>query len=275
VCFYFQESSLWPMIKDVPVWKVLLTMLVGFTILPVLPSMDIRGWSEMHPLDGPAWTLFFEYIVNFLYAIGIRKFSKAALSVLVFFAGIALIHLAVTSPAGDVVGGWSVEPRQLHIGFARVSYPFFAGLLLFRMAKMTYVKNAFLWCSLLLITILALPRVGGSEHLWMNGLYDSLSIILVFPLIVYIGASGEVKGKYAVKICQFLGDISFPIYITHYPLIYIYTAWVYDHKISLQDGLPVALLVFFSAIILAYACLKLYDEPVRHWLSKKLLLKNI
>jgi hypothetical protein len=26
--------------------------------------------------------------------------------------------------------------------------------------------------------------------------------------VVYLGASGEVKGKYASKICKFLGDIS-------------------------------------------------------------------
>ena len=274
VCFYFQDSTLWPMIKTVPYWKMLMVMLIGCTVIPVPPAMDIRGWQEMHPLDGPAWTLFFEYIVNFLYGIGVRKFSKAALGVLVLLAAIALVHLAVTSPAGEVVGGWSLDPVQLHIGFARVMYPFFAGLLLFRMVRLTHIKNAFLWCSLLIITILAIPRIGGSTHLWMNGLYDSLSIILLFPLIVYMGASGEVTGKYATRICKFLGDISFPIYITHYPFIYIYTAWVYDHKVPLQQGLPVALLVFLSCILVAYASLKLYDEPVRRWLARKVLVEN-
>ena len=274
VCFYFQASGMWPMIKDVPVWKMLMIMVIGFTMIPVPPSMDIRGWNEMHPLDGPAWTLFFEYIVNLLYAIGIRKLSNTAVSILVFFAGILLIHLAVTSPAGDVVGGWSLDATQLHIGFARVLYPFFAGLLLFRMAKLTHIKNAFLWCSLLIITILGMPRIGG-RGLWMNGLYESLSIIFIFPLIVYMGASGKVEGKYATRICKFLGDICYPIYITHYPLIYIYTGWVYDTKVSLRHAYPVALLVFISAIILAYTCLKLYDEPVRRWLNNKLFPKNM
>lgn len=274
VCFYFQESAMWPMIKDVPVWKMLMTMVIGFTIIPVPPAMDIRGWNEMHPLDGPAWTLFFEYIVNLLYAIGIRKLSDKAVSILVFFAGILLIHLTVTSPAGDVVGGWSLIPTQLHIGFARVLYPFFAGLLLFRIAKLTQIKNAFLLCSLLIIIILAIPRIGG-RGLWMNGLYESLSIIFIFPLIVYMGASGKVEGKYATRICKFLGDISYPIYITHYPLIYIYTGWVYDTKVSLKHAYPVALLVFVSCIILAYTCLKLYDEPIRRWLNRKLFPKNM
>ena len=153
LCFYFQNSQLWPGISDVPIWKMLIVMLIGFTLIPVSPSMDIRGWSEMHPLNGPGWSLFFEYIANILYGLFIRNFSKTALSILVFLAGCALIHLAVTSPNGDLIGGWSIEPAQLRIGFTRLMYPFFAGLLLHRIGKLIDVKHAFLWCSLLIATV--------------------------------------------------------------------------------------------------------------------------
>jgi peptidoglycan/LPS O-acetylase OafA/YrhL len=272
--FYFQDGVLWPAIHEVPVWKTLLVMVIGFTLFPLPPSsMDIRGWQEMYPLNGPAWTLFFEYIANILYAVVIRKFSKTALAILVFVAGCALIHLAVTRQ-GDVIGGWSIEPAQLRIGFTRLMYPFFAGLLLSRTAKLTHINNAFLWCSLLIIAVLSFPRIGGSQHLWMNGLYDSLTIIFIFPLVVYMGASGSVKGKFANRFCKFLGDISYPIYITHYSFIYIYTSWVQTNKVSLQSGWPFGLLTFISCIVVAYACLKLYDEPVRAWLKRKLLPKE-
>ena len=274
VCFYFQDSTLWPTIHQVPVWKMLLIMLIGFTLIPVPPSMDIRGWQEMHSLNGPAWSLFFEYIANILYAIGFRKLPNTALSILVFIAGCALIHLAVTSHGGDLIGGWSITPEQLRIGFTRMMYPFFAGLLLSRIAKLTYVNYAFFGCSLLLIIILSIPRIGSTDHVWMNGLYDSLSVIILFPLIIFLGASGDIKGKRASRICKFLGDISYPIYITHYPLIYIYTAWVSDHKPTIQHALPFALLTFASSFLLAYACLKWYDEPVRRWLKKKLAKSN-
>ena len=116
-----------------------------------------------------------------------------------------------------------------------------------------------------------MPRIGDSTTVWQNGLYDSLSIIILFPLIVYIGASGTIEGKNTSRICQFLGDISYPIYITHYPLIYIYTAWVANGKIPFQEALPMSILTVVSAIVLAYACLKWYDEPVRDWLKKKVL----
>jgi len=272
--FYFQDSAMFPNIHNVPVWKMLLFMVIGFTLIPVTPSMEIRGWQEMHPLDGPAWSLFFEYIANILYALFVRKFSKTVLSIFVFLAACFLIHLALTSPKGDVIGGWSLDAKQLHVGFARLLYPFFAGLLLFRVSKLIKVKRAFLWCSLLVIFFLAMPRIGGSEHLWMNGLYDSIIIIFIFPLIVYLGASGEVKGRWASKICKFFGDISYPIYITHYPIIYIYTGWVSNHKIPFREAFPVSLLVLISSVTLAYLCLKLYDEPVRIWLKRRFLMKK-
>jgi len=276
VFFYFQDGVLWPGIHAVPVWKMLLLMLIGFTLIPVPVSMDIRGWQEMHPLNGPGWSLFFEYIANILYGIGVRKFSKTALSILVILAAAALVYLAVSSPNGDIIGGWSLTADQLTIGFTRLMYPFFAGLLLFRVSKITYLKNAFFWCSLLIIVFLAIPRVGGTEHLWQNGLYDSLTIILIFPLIVYLGASGQLKGKRATGLCKFLGDISYPIYITHYPLIYLYTGWVADNKVhTFSQAFPMAALVFVSSIVIGYACLKLYDEPVRRWLAKKVLATKV
>jgi peptidoglycan/LPS O-acetylase OafA/YrhL len=46
---------------------------------------------------------------------------------------------------------------------------------------------------------------------------------------------------------------------------------VRDNKIPLTQSYPYALLTFVSAIVIAYACLKLYDEPVRKWLQKKVL----
>jgi len=53
----------------------------------------------------------------------------------------------------------------------------------------------------------------------------------------------------------------------------MYTAWVSDNKIPLQKAWPVGLLLILSAIGIAYACLKLYDEPVRKWLGKKFVGK--
>lgn len=275
ILFYFQDSSFFPHIHEVPVGTMLLVMVIGFTLIPLPMSMDIRGWIEMHPLNGPAWSLFFEYVANILYALFIRRFSNTVLSILVLIAGAALIHMAVTSPNGDIIGGWSLHPEQLRIGFTRLLYPFFAGLLLSRVIKPGQIKNGFLWCSVILIVVLSIPRIGTAETHWMNGLYDSLSIVFIFPLIVYLGASGKVEGGFS-KVNKFLADISYPIYIIHYPLIYTFMAWVANNKIAPEGptlfpliGVAFALLVV--TIVLAYAVTKLYDEPVREWLTNKLI----
>lgn len=164
LAFYFQDCELWPGIPDVPVWKLLLVLVIGCTLLPLPASMDIRGWAEMHPLNGPGWTLFFEYLANILYALVLRRLSRAVLAVLTLLAGAALVQLAVSGPNGDVIGGWSLEPSQFRIGLTRVMYPFLAGILLFRTVKPGSIPYAFLWSSLLLAGLLAMPRVGGSEQ---------------------------------------------------------------------------------------------------------------
>lgn len=278
VLFYFQGGTVFPQIKEVPAGKLVLIFLVGCTLLPVTGSLDIRGWSEMHPLNGPAWSLFFEYIANILYALFVRKFSNTLLAIFVGLAGAALVHLAVTSPQGDLIGGWSLEPAQFRIGITRLCYPFFAGLLLSRMVRPSHIKHAFSWSSLLLLIVLAMPRVGDATQAWQNGLYDSLSVLLLFPVIVYVGASGTIKGKRAVAFCSFLGDISYPLYIIHYPFIYLFMAWVADHKGwigTAASGKPalllVALLVLATSIAVAYASLKLYDIPVRRWLMQRFI----
>jgi peptidoglycan/LPS O-acetylase OafA/YrhL len=268
ILFYFGVSPMFPLIADVPVWKLLLFVVLGIFLIPMPPSADIRGWEEMYTLDAPCWSLFFEYIANILYGLFIRKFSTKALAVLVFLAACATFYLSLSE--GFVGGGgWAFTGNDLRIGFTRLIYPFFAGLLLYRLGKLTHLKNAFLWCTLLLVVVFFFPRFGDQEHLWMNGIYESVVIVLVFPLIVYLGASGEIKGKYASRVCKFLGDMSYPVYIVNYPIIYLWISWISKTNHTFAESYWGALLVFVSVIAVAYGCLKLYDEPVRKWLRKK------
>ncbi|HVX26105.1 MAG TPA: acyltransferase [Parafilimonas sp.] len=274
VCFYFSASTIvFPPLSGTPIWKLIIVMLIGYTLLPVPLSLDIRGWGEMHPLDGPAWTLFFEYIANIMYALVLRRTSKTVLTVLVIIAAAALMQYAVTSSNGDLIGGWSLTAEQLRIGFTRLCYPFLAGMLLARVIKPGNMGNTFVWCSLLLIVILSMPRIGGSNtaYFWMNGLYEGLSIVIIFPIIVFLGASGNIKNKRVEAVCRFFGDISYPVYIIHYPFVYIYTAWVVDNHKTFSQAWPFALLILTGAVALAYILLKLYDLPVRKWLTKKYL----
>jgi peptidoglycan/LPS O-acetylase OafA/YrhL len=274
ICFYFGESAYFPKIANTSFGQLMLIMFIGYTLIPVPTSMDIRGWNEMHPLNGPAWSLFLEYIANILHALVLRRLPKIILAILVALAAINLVHMAVTSSHGDIIGGWSVEPEQLRIGFTRLLFPYMAGMLLRRAIKVAEGKPTFLFTALLLIIVLSIPRIGGHENVWMNGLYDSLSVIVVFPIIVYLGAIGKVSGKITERICTFLGDISYPLYILHFPFTYVFYAWVTENKIAMAQGVLVGTGLLIVNIVLSYGILKYYDEPIRNWLAKKFINKH-
>lgn len=269
--FTFQTSPVFPKMPDVSVAQVIGVMLLGFVMIPLPKSADIRGWDEIYPLNGPQWSLFYEYIANVLYAVAFRKLSNRALAMFVALFACAAIYLAVFGVRGDFIGGWALDANGIRIGLTRVLFPFFAGVLMLRLGARISMRHAFAISSAILITAVSLPRFGGHDNLWLNGLYDAVCVILLFPLIVAIGAGdGGAEGT-SLRVARFFGNLSFPLYITHYPLIYIYTAWVADTKPSpMLSALAGAGLVI-TAVILAFACLKLFDEPARRWLATRFL----
>lgn len=271
--FYRSASPhIFPLVATTPVWRLLLVALIGCTVLPITVGMDIRGWQEMQPLAGTAWSLFFEYIANIAYALGLRKASNRVLGVLAVISAVLLTHYLLTTPRGDITGGWTLNRLELKIGFLRLCYPFLAGMLLQRTHRRIRVRHNFVWCSLLLVVTLVLPRFGMHDTGWRNGLYEAAVILVVFPVIVAMGAGEQLRDGAILRVCRFLGSISYPLYITHYSLIYIYTAKVYDGKLTPAQGVLWGAALFVAAVAIAYACLKLYDEPVRRWLNRRFLV---
>ena len=170
---------------------------------------------------------------------------------MVFLAGCGLAAFAVWGPLGDICVGFAMTEENMIGGSLRLMFAFSAGLLLSRVFKPVHIRGAFWICGLCVVALLSVPRIGGSENLWMNGLYDTFCAVVAFP-----------------------GDISYPLYMVHYPFIYLYYAWVKNGDLTFRESLPGALALFFGSVILAWLCLRLYDEPVRKFLSKHLLRKG-
>ncbi len=274
ITYFVQGSERWDG-THVATSVVMLAMLLNLFLIPAVPgtAVDVRGNNEMYPLNGPNWSLFFEYIGNILYALFIRKLSTRWLAVLVALAGIGLASYAIGNGSGygHLGVGWSLSGTNFPGGMLRLLFAFSAGLLMSRVFKPVHIRGAFWLCSLGVIVLLCMPHVGGADRLWLNGLYDSVCVILIFPLLVWLGASGKATDNGTSRICKFCGDISYPVYVVHYPFMYLFYAWLWDgeEKIPFSQAWPAALLVFFGSIALTYLILKVYDEPVRRWLARR------
>ena len=157
--------------------------------------------------------------------------------------------------------------------------PFTAGVLLSRIFKpFNNVRGAFWISTVVLLALFHVPYIGRSYSLGgifgtlsLNGVFESVCIVAIFPLIVWLAASGKTTDAASTRICRFLGDISYPLYIVHYPLMYAFYRWlIKTEQYTLQETWYVALAVVVSSIVLAWLCLKLYDVPVRKWLRQTL-----
>lgn len=272
--FLTQGSVQWDG-THVPFLMVLVAMLLNLLMLPAIPGTgpEVRGNGEMFPLNGPNWSLFFEYIGNILYAFCLRKMSTKALTVFVAVCGALLSAFAVgnMSGFGHLGVGWSLSEWNFPGGMLRMLFSYSMGMLIARTFKPVGMKHSFLICSLLLIVFLSMPHVGGEDSLWMNGIYDSFCILVLFPALLYIGACGLCEGAASKKVCKFFGDISYPVYVVHYPFMYLFFAWVWNNGLSFAQAWPVAVLTVAGCLLLAWICMKFYDAPVRKYLSGKYL----
>lgn len=263
--------------ETAPIGWVMTAMLLTMFMIPAVPGAhyEVRGNGEMFPLNGPGWSLFFEYIGNILYALFIRRLPTRILAVLAVLLGVVHCWFFVGDVSGyDMVGvGWTIDDHNFWGGLVRMMFPFTVGMLLARTFRPRKVKGAFWICSIALVAIFAVPYIKPGHGISLNSLYEVVCIALIFPLLVWLGASGSASGRTG-KLNRLLGDLSYPLYIVHYPIMYLFYAWLIENDVyTLQECWGVALLVIASSILLALLCLKLYDEPVRRWLARKFLKK--
>lgn len=278
ITFYIQGSVQWDG-THIGISMVMLSLLCTIFFIPAMPGVgyEVRGNGEMFPLNGPCWSLFFEYIGNILYALFIRRLSNKALTIVVVLLGVALASFAIfnVSGYGNIGVGWTLDGVNFIGGLLRMLFPFSMGMLLSRNFKPMKLRGAFWICTLVMIALFAVPYLEGTESICTNGIYEAFCIIIAFPILLWIGASGTTTDKKSTQICKFLGDISYPIYVIHYPFMYLFYAWLIKNQLfTLGETWQVALCVYAWNILFAYLCLKLYDEPVRKYLAKRFLNKK-
>lgn len=271
ICFAIQGCTQWNG-TVVPAWTVWLSLLLGLFMIPAIPGSvaEVRGNGEMFPLVGPQWSLFFEYIGNIMYALILRRLGTKALAAVVAASGIALAALVLTNQSGAYHQGmgWTMAELGFLGGLLRLSFSFGAGLLLSRVIKMRHIRGAFWICSAAIIVLLAMPYVtdNAGEISILNGIYDVVCTLFIFPALVWLGACGVKPDAAGGRVCEFLGEISYPVYIIHYPLMYLFYWYVWSNGYSFGQVWYIAAGVIVTAVILAWLLLRYYDAPLRTWL---------
>ena len=258
-----------------PFGWVMMAMLMGMFLLPAWPGAgyDVRGNGEMYSLNGPTWSLFFEYLGNVLYALFIRKLSGRGLAILAAVLGVAMGWFAVADVSGyGMIGvGWTLDAVNFLGGLARMLFPFTLGMVLARNFKPTKVRGIFWIASAVLFVLFSVPYIPACGEICLNGAFEFLCILLLFPAIIWLGASGATTDKFSTATCKFLGDISYPLYVVHYPVMYLFYQWLIKEKIyTLGECWPVVLCVIGTSLALAWLTMKFWETPAREWLGEKL-----
>lgn len=237
--------------------RTMMLFLTSALLIPY-PVMEERYFNNFG-LNAPMWSLFWEYIANLVYAIGLFKVGKKTLACLVMMATVFMLY--TVSKAGTIGGGWSGD--NFIDGLARIGYSFLIGMLIYRTNLI--IKNGLnLWVlSVILIAIFLIPY----SNAW-NWIVEPLIVMFILPLIVSLGAGTTAATRFSEKFAKISGEISYPLYMTHYPFIWIFLTYVITREPSssiLWILVPAAVIIL---VLFAWLVYKYVDLPIRNYLNK-------
>ncbi len=226
-----------------------------------LPAPPIYGFTGTHlyPFDSPAWSLFFELVANFFYAL-IARFLNWRVLAVILPIGAALV--AFTVMRHDTVGGPGWLWSHFDAGLARVLYCFFAGVAIYRLRERVKLPSIPAWAAVIaLLAIFWVPAQG----IWRPA-FDAFAGIVLMPLLVMFASGAKVKGV-AARVCASLGLLSYGVYVLHVPVKVLTEVALATLHIELPYAvIEVALVAILAAAAAALAD-RFYDAPVRRWLT--------
>jgi peptidoglycan/LPS O-acetylase OafA/YrhL len=212
--------------------------------------------NALFPLNNPAWSLFFELAcANALYAFVAR--SRYAPAVIV---AIAAVGMVLAMRRYGATPGWGTN--NFLGGLPRVAYTFFAGVLVYQLRDRLRILGSIgpILPMLALALLFGLPRTAGFPEFWL------VSVLVAIPMLVAAAFLTEVHGAKALKLAEYSGRLSYPIYTVHFPLLMLMAAAAW------RPGTFWAALALFVAasIVVAHVLTAYVDEPVRRRLGARL-----
>nr|WP_315233250.1 acyltransferase [uncultured Albidiferax sp.] len=243
---------------------VFLMQLCGIFLIPfwgVFPvaSEGLLNNHVIFPFNDPAWSLFFEVFSNIFFYFFVFFFGigRRLLVVLLFF--LFLVYFVSIRYYG-LHSGYS----QLNFpgGFPRVLFHFFVGCFIFKIQYLNIEFKKWHFFALLFISLLSFG-IGNLEVMYVM-------LFVVSPFVIFVGSKVHFDASNVVGcILKWLGDVSFPIYILHYPLYrLLYGFFVFSdvNKIFLS-------VVIFVIVLIAAHLLIILERFLKSW-GRVFFLRN-
>src|ERR1700761_684799 len=237
--------------------------------LLVLPNLG-NAWSNhsVFPLNGPAWSLFFELFANLIFWFGIR-FRLATRLALLLITSTSLILLSLARGPLSDVGAFT---GSFTPGFVRVGFSFAMGLVTYRVYQSR--RSTLLSGKIALAASFAVIALLGAMLLTRGKLVEQHTtqlflVAIASPLVVYLGSLVKVPAA-AEPICSFLGDFSYPLYILHQPFLLVWGGHTAhrlsaDHPVATQLSIPI---FCFAVAGITWMVGAFYDIPIRTRLTR-------
>ncbi|MBD1395261.1 acyltransferase family protein [Mucilaginibacter glaciei] len=228
------------------------------SVLMIPASVMTERAFNLFSFNAPAWSLFWEYVANIIYAFVLFRIRRKWVLWLTILSGVGICIVAYQS--GNLMGGWGGS--SFWDGSIRISYSFLAGLLVYRSNWIIKNNLGFTGLAMLIALAFLMPFTK-----W-NFITEPLVVLFYFPLLVALGA-GAALSPSLEKLCKFSGDISYPLYMTHYAVIWMFAGYYAKYK---PDATHLTYIIIISMILLvgiAWLVMVFYDMPLRRYLSSK------
>jgi peptidoglycan/LPS O-acetylase OafA/YrhL len=228
---------------------------LGLCFLPS-PLYGASGW-KLFPLNDPAWSLLLELLANAAMAVHWKRLTNRALTWICLVSGALLIRAALgLGQAGEGFRWISVS-----MGLLRVSYSFFAGILIYRLRDRLNLSLH----PAVALGLVAVALLGTPSDQW-RAVYDLGWILVGLPAIIAVAASREPAG--GASVYRFLGVTSYGVYVLHYPIQRLTLMAITALGGDVGAFAPWSGLAFVGVLLAACAWLdRVYDQPLRRWLT--------
>lgn len=255
-------------------WTPEMLIVSGLLSLGFLPTPEGMGANDwIYPLNGPAWSLAYELLINLVFVLAWRFLSTKVLVGTVIVAGLAVTVDATAYGSLDVGSQWAT----IYGALPRVFFSFPLGVLLLRLHRRWPVPapdDRVPFGSALPIAAVVALLIVDPPASWRVA-YDVACVVAVFPLLILLAARLH-PGKLAPA-CTFFGLISYAVYVLHVPILTIIMRLLarLAHG-NLAVGWPwIGIGFVIVAVIAAYIADIVYDGPARRWLGRRTKFQTI